>query len=89
MFDIKLLGEAIRGARWKKRITQQELAEMAGVSRMTVVGLEKGTTDTRLKSLQAVLGVIGLELAIKRIGYKTQKRMGDPPPDHEPTDNDW
>lgn len=38
------IGLLIQRARTRKRLTQEELAELLGVSRRSIIGWEKGTT---------------------------------------------
>lgn len=49
-------------ARKAAHLTQAELAERAGLSRMTVQRLEGGNLDPRLSTLQELARVLGLEL---------------------------
>lgn len=49
-------------ARKAMQLTQAELAERAGLSRMTVQRLEGGSLDPRLSTLQEMARVLGLEL---------------------------
>ena len=56
------LGKAVRELRRSKRMTQQELAECAGVSRGCVGGLERAANGTSVSGLLSVLGVLGYEL---------------------------
>ena len=49
-------------ARKAQQITQAELAERAGLSRMTVQRLESGSLDPRLSTLHEMACVLGLEL---------------------------
>ena len=52
------LGERLKRARLNRDMTQSEVAERAGVSRLAVLNAEKG--DVRLKVLVAVLSALGL-----------------------------
>lgn len=45
-----------------QKLTQAELAERAGLSRMTVQRLESGSLDPRLSTLHEMARVLGLEL---------------------------
>lgn len=45
-----------------QKLTQAELAERAGLSRMTVQRLEGGSLDPRLSTLHEMARVLGLEL---------------------------
>ena len=56
------LGKAIRELRRSRRMTQQELAICAGVSRGCVSGLERAAHGTSTSGLLSVLGVLGYEL---------------------------
>lgn len=48
-----MLGYKIKEVREEKRMTQEELAEKSGVSRSTIVALEKGTmNDVKMSTLQ-------------------------------------
>lgn len=49
-------------ARKTAHLTQAELAERAGLSRMTVQRLEGGNLDPRLSTLQELTRVLGMEL---------------------------
>ena len=49
-------------ARKAAHLTQAELAERAGLSRMTVQRLEGGNLDPRLSTLQELARVLSLEL---------------------------
>ena len=60
---VKLL--RLRGVRERQALTQQELAERAGISRVTVVRLESGLDDPRpptVRKLAVALGVLPHEL---------------------------
>ncbi len=47
------MGYKIKEVREEKRMTQEELAKKSGVSRSTIVGLEKGTiSDVKMSTLQ-------------------------------------
>lgn len=49
-------------ARKTQQLTQAELAERAGLSRMTVQRLESGSLDPRLSTLHEMARVMGMEL---------------------------
>lgn len=52
------LGERLKRARLNRDMTQSEVAERAGVSRLAVLNAEKG--DARLKVLVAILSALDL-----------------------------
>lgn len=62
----KDFGAAIRIARKRRGITQEELGELAGTGINFVSQLERGKETLRLDKLIAVLTVLGLELALSR-----------------------
>jgi transcriptional regulator with XRE-family HTH domain len=52
----------LEGARKATGLSQQALAEQAGLSRMTVQRIESGQIDPRLSTLLEMARVLGLEL---------------------------
>ena len=68
---LRELGRRIKQHRLAKNITQESLAEMAGLSRMTIVKLEQGKTSTLLTFVQVLhaLGSLdGLESFLPDLG---------------------
>jgi transcriptional regulator with XRE-family HTH domain len=55
------LGERLRLARLRRRMSLTELAARVGVTRHTLSRLERGDLSTSLGVLARVLGVLGLE----------------------------
>ena len=55
------LGERLRAARQRRRVSQAELAVRIGVSRPTVIRLEQGDPNVAIGVLARVLAVLGLE----------------------------
>lgn len=55
------MGHRLRLARLRRRMRAEELAQRAGVSRMTVYKLEHGDLSVGLGVLVRVLGVLGLD----------------------------
>ena len=66
------LAEAIRERRRARRMTQTDLALLAGVGRRFVSELENGKPTLRLDRVEAVLEVFGLSLAVKQLGRQGQ-----------------
>jgi y4mF family transcriptional regulator len=62
------LAARVRQRRAELRLTQPELAELAGVSERFVRLVESGKGSVRLDKLQALLAVLGLELQLKLRG---------------------
>lgn len=54
----------VRAMREKLRLTQQQVADLAGVSDATVRQIEHGTGKSTLKSVLSVMEVLGLELEV-------------------------
>ena len=67
---VTALPDVVYQARSRARITQDELANRAGVSRHSVINIENGlASGMRLDKLSAVLGALGMELtAVPRRG---------------------
>jgi DNA-binding XRE family transcriptional regulator len=57
---------AVRHRRRTLRLTQRDVAGLAGVAERTVIAVEAGSTGVRLESLVAVLSVLGLGMRIER-----------------------
>ena len=58
------IGSEIRERRKALGITQQTVAELAGVSRRLVSEIERGRPTVRVDVLGRVVGVLGLELGV-------------------------
>ena len=73
------LGERIRTARLRRRLTVTEMAERMGVARPTLNRLERGDLAVGLGVLVRALGVLGLEddLAKLAAGDELGRRLAD------------
>ena len=58
---LKAVGENLRLARLRRRITAAQVAERAGISRSTLYQLENGRASSSLGALLRVLAVLGLD----------------------------
>lgn len=58
--QLEELGERLRLARLRRRLTQAVVAARVGVSKQTLAKLEAGTPSTSLATLVRLLGVLGL-----------------------------
>ena len=67
--DVQALGEQIRRVRRAQHVTQEELADYAGLSRVSVMKVEKGG-DVRLSNLLRLTELLGLELVVRPRGLK-------------------
>jgi len=54
------LGQNIRVARIRRRMSQEELAQACGITRKTIYALEKGGTTSTLGTVFTVLWKLGL-----------------------------
>lgn len=62
--EVKLIGKKIKQLREEQGLSQDELAEKSGVSRMTITYLETGVTkDVKLGTLNKI--AVGLNVALK------------------------
>lgn len=55
------VGENLRLARLRRRLSAQQVADRAGISRSTLQNLEKGSPSISMGNLLQVLVVLGLE----------------------------
>jgi transcriptional regulator with XRE-family HTH domain len=56
--------EALQAARREAGLTQEGLATLAGLTRMTVQRLESGKLDPRFSTLQELARVLGLDIML-------------------------
>ena len=63
----RALGANLTVARRRRRQTQEELARRAGVSRVTLAGVEAGRLGTGVGAYVAVLWALGLERDVARV----------------------
>ena len=59
-----VIGESVRMTRLRRRLSQQEVARMAGVSRLAVISLE-GTAGVQLATAERVMDALGLSVSIQ------------------------
>jgi len=84
---LSALGERLRLARKRRKLSNAVVAQRAGVSRTTVYKVEAGDPGATLGSYVRVLAVLGLErdldllAADDRIGRKLQDLALEPSPD--------
>lgn len=64
MPGIARIGERFAARRVDLRLTQQLLADLAGVSRYSVQALEHGTGSVKLASVVEIADVLGLRLEV-------------------------
>jgi transcriptional regulator with XRE-family HTH domain len=73
------LGERVRTARLRRRMSATEMAERMGVSRVTLHSLEQGDLSVGLGVLVRALGVLGLDedLAAVAADDEVGRRLAD------------
>ncbi len=73
------LGERMRLARLRRRMSATEMAERMGVSRMTLYSLEKGDLSVGLGVLVRALGILGLDEDLNRLAADDElgRRLAD------------
>ncbi len=64
MPDREKTGDFVRRRRKANRMTQAELAELAGVGKRFVSELERGKSTARVDAVNAVLAVFGKRLGV-------------------------
>lgn len=60
------IGAAIRDARREAGLTQQQLGELSSLSDRTIRDIETGSGGPGLRSILAVVDVLGLRLTVTR-----------------------
>ena len=63
----KQIGTAVRNRRKFLKITQEDLADISGISEGTLRDIEKGLANPELESLMKLCEVLGLKLTISVI----------------------
>lgn len=66
--DVERIGAAIRTRRRELGLTQQQVADLAGVSTRFVHSVEHGKPTVQLVSVIAVASVLGLRLEVTAAG---------------------
>ena len=69
--DIKTLGIIIRDERRKQKLTQQDLADTAGVSVRFLGDLERGKDSCEIAKVFSILQVLGISLQLRLPGDET------------------
>lgn len=64
MPEITRIGQAFAERRITLRLTQQTLADLAGVSRYSVQALERGNGSTKINSVLEIADVLGLHIDV-------------------------
>lgn len=62
------MGEQIRLARLRRKLSTEQVSERAGISRTTLYSVEKGKSSVSIGVVIKVLNVLGLEKDILQVG---------------------
>ena len=68
--ESKGIGKTIKELRSEMKITQEELANFTGLSRIGVVKLEKEENDLKLSSLIKISNLLGFEIVLRKRSRK-------------------
>lgn len=60
-----LLNDTIKERRAQLKISQNDLAEMAGVSLATVKDIERGRGNPSIQTVEKILSVLGMEVVYR------------------------
>lgn len=61
----KPIGRAVQRIRIQKALTQEEVCNMANVSRNRIINVESGEVGYNIDSLLAILEVLGAEIRVE------------------------
>lgn len=75
--SLSQLGQIVRQKRKQEKLSQKTLADLVGVSHVTVVALEKGTGKARLENAWKIL--TGLGLAERASSASPRKKLANYP----------
>ena len=79
MTSLSEIGIEVRVARRASGLRQRDLADAAGVSRFTVIKLERGQlSDINFKTLVAILAPLRLELRLSAMKVSGLPVLGEP-----------
>lgn len=68
MNGIQQIGQYVHERRRARRLTQADLAALAGVTRALVIDIEHGKSTLRIDGLERVLNVFGKTLGVADLG---------------------
>jgi y4mF family transcriptional regulator len=62
-----IIGDIIQSRRKARKIAQEQLADIAGISARTLRDIEKGIANPELETLIKICNVLGMEIKIEVI----------------------
>lgn len=63
MQESNLIENKVRYWRKKRGLTQDRLAELSGLSRVSISEIERGTADTKISTIKALAKALNVEFA--------------------------
>ncbi|MCU0435892.1 MAG: helix-turn-helix domain-containing protein [Bacteroidia bacterium] len=60
---LDLLGQAVRDARKKRKLTQEELGKLVGVQKAQISKIENSTKDVRLETVMRVFAALNAQVS--------------------------
>lgn len=69
---LKRLGENLKLARLRRKLTAEMVAKRANISRSTLWSLETGKSNVTIESLLQILSVLGMTEELGKLGEKDQ-----------------
>jgi y4mF family transcriptional regulator len=63
----EVIGDIIRARRKARKIAQEQLADIAGISPRTLRDIEKGIANPQLETLIKICNVLGMEIKVEVI----------------------
>lgn len=75
--DMNEIGAVIREARTRRKLSQEQVGKMLGMSRATISGIETGKViEVGVRKLMALCAVLGLEVSVgQRRQYPTLQEL--------------
>jgi transcriptional regulator with XRE-family HTH domain len=73
---MRKLGQDIRDARLRRRISTEMLAERASISRMTLYNVERGDVNVSVGSYATILFVLGMIDRLKNLADASEDTLG-------------
>jgi HTH-type transcriptional regulator / antitoxin HipB len=74
--SLQILGQTLRAARKKKKLTQSQLAQATGLNQKTVSEAENGSPGIRIETLFRLLSGLDLNLVL-RVRTNAKKKHGE------------
>ena len=71
------LGEALRAARKKKGMSQQEIGKSVGIDQPSISTIERGESSVRVDTLFRLLAALDMELVIQPRQKSLNQKEGD------------